>query len=118
MWVLERQNVTGERISLFNMSMNPGPSIKEYVDTVCKVAGIKRRIPAVPHWLLLTAAYGIELIAKPLGIQHPFSPVRIQKLVRSNNILPNFLVENGYPYQYTLESAFADWKHECPEEWA
>lgn len=116
-WVLQQQEAKGERVSLFNMSMNPGPSIEEYVNAVCTVAGVKRTVPAVPYPLLLTAAYAIDTIARPLGISHPFSPVRIRKLVRSNNILPTYLVENGYPYQYTLESAFADWKQSCPEEW-
>lgn len=118
LWVLERQSQTGERVNLFNMSMNPGPSIKEYVDTVCKVANVRRGIAGIPYPLLLTAAYGIDLLARPLGVKHPFSPVRIRKLVRSNNIQPSWLVENDYPYQYNLESAFADWKMECPEEWA
>jgi nucleoside-diphosphate-sugar epimerase len=116
-WVLQQQEAKGEHVSLFNMSMNPGPSIEDYVDTVCKVAGVKRMVPAVPYPLLLTAAYAIDAIAKPLRISHPFSPVRIRKLVRSNNILPTYLVDNGYSYQYTLESAFADWKQSCPEEW-
>ncbi|EJM43522.1 nucleoside-diphosphate-sugar epimerase [Pseudomonas sp. GM33] len=116
-WVLQQQEAKGEYVSLFNMSMNPGPSIEEYVNTVCKVACVKRTIPGVPFRLLATAAYIIEAVAKPLGINHPFSPVRIRKLVRSNNILPAYLVENGYPYMYTLESAFADWKQNCPEEW-
>lgn len=117
LWVLERQGQTGERVSLFNMSMNPGPSIKEYVDTVCTVAGVNRAVPCIPYPLMLAAAYSIDLIARPLKITHPFSPVRIRKLVRSNNILPTYLIENGYVYQYTLERAFADWKKECPEEW-
>ena len=116
-WVLQQQEAKGEHVSLFNMSMSPGPSIEEYVNTVCKVAGVKRTTPGVPYRLLLTAAFVIDSIAKPLGINHPFSPVRIRKLVRSNNILPAYLVENGYPYIYTLESAFADWKQSCPEEW-
>lgn len=116
-WVLQQQEAKGERVSLFNMSMNPGPSIEEYVNAVCLVAGVKRKVSAVPYPLLLTAAYSIDAIARPLGISHPFSPVRIRKLVRSNNILPTYLVKNGYPYQYTLESAFADWKQSCPEEW-
>jgi nucleoside-diphosphate-sugar epimerase len=116
-WVLQQQEAKGERVSLFNMTMNPGPSIEEYVNAVCMVAGVKRTVPAVPYPLLLTAAYSIDAIARPLGVGHPFSPVRIRKLVRSNNILPTYLVENGYPYQYTLESAFADWKQSCPEEW-
>jgi nucleoside-diphosphate-sugar epimerase len=116
-WVLNRQSTSGEHVSLFNMSMNPGPSIEEYVNAVCKVAGVQRFVPGVPYRLLLTVAYLIDSIARPLGIKHPFSPVRIRKLVRSNNILPNYLVENGYEYLYTLESALADWRTSCPEEW-
>ena len=116
-WVLQQQEENGKRVTLFNMSMNPGPSIEEYVETVCRVAGVKRSFVGVPYPLLLTVAYAIDTIAKPLRIKHPFSPVRIRKLVRSNNILPIYLVENSYPFQYTLESAFADWKQSCPEEW-
>lgn len=116
-WVLQRQKAQGQHFSLFNMSMNPGPSIQEYVQAICTVAGVQRRVPGIPYPLLLTAAYGIDLIARPLGIKHPFSPVRIRKLVRSNNIHPGYLVEQGYSYQYTLESALADWKADCPEEW-
>ncbi|MNE86748.1 hypothetical protein D3C80_1838760 [compost metagenome] len=97
--------------------MAPGPSIQEYVETVCKVAKVQRKVPAIPYPMLLCVAYAIELIARPLGIKHPFSPVRIRKLVRSNNIHPGYLVENQYPYAYTLESAFADWKTDCPQEW-
>jgi GlcNAc-P-P-Und epimerase len=116
-WELNRQKVMKNHMSLFNMSMNPGPSIQDYVKTVCKVAKIKRFIPSVPSKLLLIVSYMIDFFAKPLNIKHPFSPVRINKLVRSNNILPTYLVANGYKYQYTLESAFLDWKKECPEEW-
>ncbi|MDO9106970.1 MAG: NAD(P)-dependent oxidoreductase [Methylovulum sp.] len=116
-WVLQRQNETGERVSLFNMTMNPGPTIQDYVNTVCKVAGVKRWVPSVPYRLLWLIAHSIDLFANPLGIKHPFSPVRIKKLVRSNNILPNYLVNNGYLYQYDLEAAFRDWQESCPEEW-
>jgi len=116
-WVLNRQATSGEHVSLFNMSMNPGPSIEEYVNAVCKVAGVRRFVPGVPYRLLLMIAFLIDVVARPLGIKHPFSPVRIRKLVRSNNILPNYLVENGYEYLYTLESALADWRKSCPEEW-
>jgi hypothetical protein len=99
------------------MSMNPGPSIQDYVNTICSVAGVKRIVPRVPYRLLLIVAYLIDAFARPLGIKHPFSPVRIRKLVRSNNILPNYLVDNGYEYRYTLSAAFADWRTSCPEEW-
>lgn len=116
-WVLREQNKNGETVSLFNMSMNPGPSIGEYVQAVCKAKGIKRYVPTVPYKVLMGIAYLIGTLAKPVGIKHPFSPVRIRKLVRSNNIIPTYLVDHGYQFKYSLESAFEDWKKSCPEEW-
>jgi nucleoside-diphosphate-sugar epimerase len=116
-WVHQLQLEQGKGVLLFNGSMNPGPSISEYVEAVGKVGGVKRFVANVPYFLLLSAAYGIDLVARPLGVNHPFSPVRIRKLVRSNNILPNFLVGNGYPYLYSLETAMQDWKQDCPQEW-
>jgi len=116
-WVLHRQKEKNEHFSLFNMTMIPAPSIEDYVNTVCKVAGVKRLVMPVPYPVLLTLALAIDMIARPLGVNHPFSPVRIHKLVRSNNIKPGFLVNHGYKYRYTLESSFEDWKKICPEEW-
>ncbi|KLD63204.1 NAD-dependent epimerase/dehydratase family protein [Dyella japonica] len=116
-WVHQLQSRPGNGVLLFNGSMNPGPSISEYVEAVGKVAGIKRLVANVPYSLLLCAAYGIDLVARPLRVSHPFSPVRIRKLVRSNNILPKFLVDNSYPYLYSLETAMRDWKQDCPGEW-
>jgi GlcNAc-P-P-Und epimerase len=116
-WVLQEQKKNGETVSLFNMTMNPGPSISEYVQAVCKTQGIKSYVPTVPYKALICIAHVIDALAKPLGIKHPFNPVRIRKLVHSNNILPTYLLEHGYQFQYSLESAFADWKKSCPEEW-
>ena len=117
MWVLNSEKAKSDGVSLFNMSMNPGPSIEDYVVSIARVAKISVYIPRVPSTLLLIIAHVIDVIAKPLGVIHPFSPVRIKKLIRSNNIIPTYLVENGYEYKYSLDEAFADWKIECPEEW-
>ena len=117
-WVLNSEKAKADKVTLFNMTMNPGPSIEEYVDTIAKVMGIKIWIPSIPIKLLLVASYFIDLFARPLGIEHPFSPVRIKKLTRSNNILPTYLCDNGYKYRYTLEEALIDWKNDCPEEWS
>ena len=113
-WVLDEKDTS---VKMLNMSMNPGPSIQEYVLAISKVANVRRRVANVPIALLLFLGYFIDLLAKPLGIKHPFSPVRIRKLVRSNNVLPTRLVDNGYQYLFTLEEALADWAKECPDEW-
>jgi hypothetical protein len=116
-WVLQAQTKTKEKFSLFNMTMSPAPSIKNYVDTVCEVSNFKRYVPSVPYFFLLMIASLIEVITKPLGIKNSFSPVRIKKLVNSNNIVPNYLVKNNYPYLFSLKTAFADWKKDCPNDW-
>ena len=117
LWVLDKQRENNINFSLFNMTMNPGPSIEEYVRSICFVANVRRRVPSAPFKLLLAVTQCIDTIARPLGIKHPFSPVRVKKLTRSNNVLPTFLLENGYTYRYTLESALLDWKQSNPDEW-
>ena len=115
-WVLENQTINGK--ALFNMSMNPGPTISEYVDTVCHVAGVKRFVPNVPWFSLYLASHVIAPIAGLLKINQPISPVRIKKLARSNNILPKFLEEHNYLYKYTFIEAMVDWKNDKGEDWS
>jgi GlcNAc-P-P-Und epimerase len=116
-WVMNRQIEQNENVTLFNFTMDPAPTVEEYVETVCTVAGVRRRIPAVPYHLMLGAAYPIETLSRPLGIQQPISPVRIRKLIHSNNIVPGYLKKVGYPYHYTLDQALTDWYIERPQDW-
>ena len=116
-WVFQDQIKNGERVSLFNMTINPSPSINDYVDTICKVKGFKRKFYSIPYKFLLASCYVIEFFLRPFKINHPFSPVRIRKLVYSNNIIPSYLLEHGYQYEFTLESSFLDWKKSSPKEW-
>jgi GlcNAc-P-P-Und epimerase len=118
LWVLEWQQRQQQQVVLFNFSAEPTPTLEEYVNAVCQVAQIQRSPLKVPYPLLLGASYPIAQLAKLLGLKQPIDPVRIRKLVRSNNIVPDFLRTAGYPYQYTLEKALEDWKQEKPEDWA
>lgn len=87
-------------VRLFNMWIEPGPPIKEHVTSIGKVFGINRSYLTVRYRLLLVAAQVIDAFARPLGIKHPFSPVRIKQLHRSNNILPAYLVKSGHTFSY------------------
>jgi nucleoside-diphosphate-sugar epimerase len=115
-WALNRIPATGGAL-LYNFSAPQAPSVQDYVDAACKVACVSRFVPSVPYRFLLVISYLIETIASPLGIKQPISPVRIRKLVRSNNIEPAVLKHEGYAYQYTLETAMQDWRKDRPEEW-
>lgn len=114
-WVLDRLTAGG--VILFNMSMNPAPSIAEYVNVICATQGVRRFIPAVPYRMLYAVAFFIDAFASVMHISQPISPVRIRKLVRSNHIVAQYLQNSDYRYIYTLQTAMQDWKKDCPQEW-
>jgi GlcNAc-P-P-Und epimerase len=118
LWVLAWQQQQKQEVVLFNFSADPIPTLEEYVKAVCQVAQIERSLLKVPYPLLLGASYPISQLARLFGLKQPIDPVRIRKLIRSNNIVPEFLRSAGYPYQYTLRQALEDWKREKPEDWA
>ena len=72
----------------------------------------------MPRGLLITLSYPLSGLERILGITFPINRVRIRKLFRSNNVLPAGLRELNYPYTYTLESAFSDWKKEVPDDFS
>lgn len=116
LWVLARIPEQGGT-KLYNFTMEQPPTVEEYVNTVCKVASVNRWLPTVPYGLLLAISYCIDTFARLLGIKQPISPVRIRKLVKSNNIEPGVLRREGYEYQYTLETAMADWRRDRVNDW-
>ena len=116
-WLMQKQAASETGTVLCNFTMDPAPTVEEYVTTICRVAGVKRLTLSIPYSLLLGVSYPIEALSFLLGIAQPISPVRIRKLVRSNNIAPKVLREGDYEYRYTLESALADWREERPKDW-
>ena len=114
-WALSEKG--GQSPVLFNMSMNPGPTIEEYVNTLCEVAEIKRFVPNVPFSIMYAASLVIEPITKLAGIEQPISPVRMRKLVKSNNIIPQYLADNSYKYLYTFKQALTDWRLDNKKDW-
>jgi len=103
--------------ALFNMSINPGPTIEEYVGAVCEVEGIERLVPNVPFMVIYPMSFIATWLARILRIKQPINPVRIKKLVRSNNIIPLYLQENDYSYLYTFKDAMTDWRKDKPSDW-
>ena len=119
LWVHEKQVKNNfPKFILFNSVIWPNPSLSEYVLTVKKVAKIKRLVPNVPFWMLMSLAFFFEFLFRAIGKKNIFSPVRLRKLIRPNLIKPTFLLKNKYRSAYTLQSAFKDWKEEDPEIWS
>jgi len=117
-WLYEDQSIMkNKNFILANATMNPGPSVSEYVESIKKILKKEIFILSVPFGVLLTLSKILDLFLSIFKINHPFSPVRIKKLVNSNNVISSYARENNYSYIYDLDSALEDWKKECPEEW-
>lgn len=117
-WALARLDAVNEQAAVLNFTLDPPPRIGDYVEAISHVAGLRRRPPRVPYGALLAAATVLEALARLVGRAGPIHPTRVRKLVRSNNIQPAWLRENGYAFRYTLEDALRDWKAERPKDWA
>jgi nucleoside-diphosphate-sugar epimerase len=117
LWMLNH-TTTQDGLILYNFGMAQPPSVEDFVLSTFHVAGSTRFVPNLPFRFILLISYILEFLAKPFNISHPFSPVRIRKLVRSNNIHPQLLLDMHYPYKYSLFTAMQDWKHDSPEEWS
>ncbi len=119
LWVHDKQVKNKlSKITLFNATMWPNPSISDYVLSVKQVAGIKRFVPSIPYWFLMSFGFIFEFLFRITGKQNPFSPVRLRKLVNPNLVKPSFLIKYKYKPIYTLRSALEDWKKEDPEVWS
>lgn len=117
LYMLDYQNHSNKKYTLYNFSMSPAPTVKEYVTTIQKVSNVSKLVISVPYSLLLLASYGISMVAKALSIKQPIDPVRVRKLVNSNIIKPKVLLETGYEYSYSLLTALTEWKLEWPNDW-
>ncbi|MDP3842560.1 MAG: NAD(P)-dependent oxidoreductase [Oxalobacteraceae bacterium] len=116
-WALGKVENEPRGVLIFNGTFGPPPTVEKFANTILKVVDRNLFIPTVPFALLFGAATLIDVFMRPLGVRHPFSPVRIRKLVRSNYIVPGRLMNDGYQYSYTLEQALADWRDERPSDW-
>lgn len=98
---------------VFNCTFEPAYTIEQICTAMQKATGMKRYIPLIPGWLLMTAARILGPIGgKKLGIH----PARVKKLMISTNICGKKLATTDYKFHYTLDETFADWYKDCGEQ--
>ena len=94
---------------LFNGCFSEKYTIEKIVNVFVKNYYQDAKIFLVPLWFLMSIAKICRVFDfLNIGID----PERILKLVKSTNIKPAWLEQNGYVYQYDLEKALADWYKE------
>lgn len=115
-FAVEHQEQGHDPVLVWNVSMDPPPTLSEYVHAICAVGGFREPKLSVPRGALVAASYPIAAAAGIVGRRTAISPVRMRKVSQPTHIEPKRLRELGYNYRYTMEQAMADWKKDAPED--
>jgi nucleoside-diphosphate-sugar epimerase len=98
---------------IYNFAYPERLTIANIVETFCEVGSFAKPMGTLPAKLLEAAAIPFEVL-NAVGIKNPIHRKRIAKLHESTNIMPAWLMENGFTFQTTLKSAIQEWKSESP----
>lgn len=118
MFGLETLQKTGAPSLVLNFTMDPAPTVEQMVDAILRVTGKNATPINLPRSLLLALSYPAAAVGNVLGMNVPINPVRVRKLVRSNNVVAEQLRQLDYVYTYSLERAFQDWMEDCPGDFS
>ena len=116
-WMMRYQKIQKENLILYNISMKSPPSIKEYVDTITKIHGKNKIKINIPFFLIYFISKCLEVFCNIFRFENTFSPMRVRKLIYSNDVEPQKLLAVGYKFRWEIQAALRDWRAECPEEW-
>jgi nucleoside-diphosphate-sugar epimerase len=116
-WMMNYQAQQNLPEVIYNFTMNPAATMAQYAQAIVEALGVKQKIRNIPFGLLLPLAKIIGIISSWFKIDSPINAARVEKLLRENNIIAKKLMESGYKYEYTLDSALLDWKQEHPQDW-
>ncbi len=81
------------------------------------MSGVKRFVPTLPYRALLITSYIVQSLSSVFGVKQPVHPARIKKLKVDNTIIPKFLIDSGYTYNFDLKTSLDDWKKDVSREW-
>ncbi|HMR55495.1 MAG TPA: NAD(P)-dependent oxidoreductase [Candidatus Doudnabacteria bacterium] len=117
-WMWQRQIQNNSQKELYNFTVEPTPTVGQYVTAINNVLGKPSRTINLPYGLLMFAAQVIQKLSSIVGRTAGINPARIRKLRRSNYIVAEVLQKAGYKYHYNLDSAMRDWQNERPQDWS
>lgn len=95
----------------YNFADQVVPTSEDICKAFVDLGGFKPPLGVAPRAMLDLAALGCEAL-NALGVRNKVNRQRVAKLINSTHIVPRRLIEDSYPFAYTLKSAFSDWMAE------
>lgn len=98
----------------FNFAYPERATIAQIATTIADADGSNPPLGTIPLRLMMSAATVFEVIGK-VGVKSEINRARITKLVRSTNVYPEYLVDQGYPFGTGVESGIRAWLQESAD---
>ena len=106
-----------ENFALFNATLSPSPTLKDYAIEISKEFNYIGSYYSIPKFMVNVLLFISFCFTKIFKKSDAFNYYRLIKLFRSNNILPNYLKNKNYIFEYDLKKSFDDWKKIYPKDW-
>lgn len=103
-----------ERLIIYNYAENPIVTLKEMTNITKNFLGYKKPTLSLSVKVLSILAFILQIVSKITGRKSDIHPVRVRKAGFPTNIKPNYLIENGFIFNYDFENALQHWKNICP----
>ena len=105
-----------EPLIVYNYAENPLVPLKEMTQIAKKKLGYSKPTLSVSTGLLAILARVIQLFSKITGKKSEIHPVRVKKAGFPTNIKPNYLIQNGFKFNYGFEKSIEHWRSKAPED--
>ena len=102
---------------LFNACMYPCPTIEDFAVNISKKVNHSGKFISMPGFIINFFLFLSLIYTKLFKINNSLNYHRIIKLFRSNTIVPLYLVQNKYHFEYDLKKSFDDCKKTNSSDW-
>ncbi len=98
-----------ERRTVYNFAYPERLTIALIVAEFCTVGGFNSPKLLLPKSILTCAAIIFEIL-QMLGIKNSINRARLRKLNESTNIVPQWLIDQGFVFESSLQTALIEWR--------
>jgi len=100
---------------VYNYVETPTQTLGDLVAAVKRFLGCRALVLPLPLSLLVPASRWVQRLAGPTN---PVHPVRVRKAATSTHIVPQTLLDMGFPFRYDFPASLQHWRKVSPEDFA
>jgi len=102
-----------ENMTVYNYVETPTVPLRDIVNQVKDHFKCRAVVIPLPLWLLMPAARLVQVIR---GERSPIHPVRVKKAATPTHIIPQTLIDIGFPFKYDFLSSLRHWQSISPDD--